>query len=151
MSVLQIFSNAVYSFYNRKVEVVKSITKEIFEITWTSIINPFWYFGKENSNLETGKFRSCRRRESFMEKTSEGLRQRLGKVTVGSRSWGGQLTLCDVAFGRCSSVCVGWPCFCLLHGFCGGSAGKESTFYAGDLGSIPGLGRSPGEGNSYPP
>ena len=35
-------------------------------------------------------------------------------------------------------------------GFPGGSAGKESTFNAGDLGSIPGLGRSPGEGNGYP-
>ena len=31
-----------------------------------------------------------------------------------------------------------------------GSAGKESTFYAGDLGSTPGLGRSPGEGKGYP-
>jgi len=27
---------------------------------------------------------------------------------------------------------------------------KESTCSEGDLGSIPGLGRSPGEGNSYP-
>ena len=32
-----------------------------------------------------------------------------------------------------------------------GSADKESTHHAGDLGSIPGLGRSPGEGNGYPP
>ena len=31
-----------------------------------------------------------------------------------------------------------------------GSAGKESVCKAGDLGSIPGLGRSPGEGNGYP-
>ena len=31
-----------------------------------------------------------------------------------------------------------------------GSAGKESTYNAGDLGSIPGLGRSPGEGKGYP-
>ena len=31
-----------------------------------------------------------------------------------------------------------------------GSAGKESACNAGDLGLIPGLGRSPGEGNSYP-
>ena len=30
------------------------------------------------------------------------------------------------------------------------SAGKESTCNAGDLGSIPGLGRSPGEGKGYP-
>ena len=30
----------------------------------------------------------------------------------------------------------------------GGSAGKESTWNAGDLDSIPGLGRSPGEGKA---
>ena len=30
--------------------------------------------------------------------------------------------------------------------FPGGSDGKESAFNAGDLGLIPGLGRSPGEG-----
>ena len=38
-----------------------------------------------------------------------------------------------------------WP-----QGFPGGSAGKESACSAGDLGSIPGLGRSPGEGKGYP-
>ena len=36
---------------------------------------------------------------------------------------------------------MGFPC---------GSAGKESTCNAGDLGSIPGLGRYTGEGNGYP-
>ena len=36
---------------------------------------------------------------------------------------------------------MGFPC---------GSAGKESARNAGDLGSIPGLGRSPGEGKGYP-
>ena len=35
---------------------------------------------------------------------------------------------------------LGFPC---------GSAGKESTCNAGDLGSIPGLERSPGEGKGY--
>ena len=38
-------------------------------------------------------------------------------------------------------VFLGFPC---------GSAGKESTCNAGDLASIPGLGRSPREGNGYP-
>ena len=38
-------------------------------------------------------------------------------------------------------VFLGFPC---------GSASKESACNAGDLGSIPGLGRSPGEGKSYP-
>ena len=37
-------------------------------------------------------------------------------------------------------VYLGFPC---------GSAGKESTCNAGDLVSIPGLGRSPGEGKGY--
>ena len=35
-------------------------------------------------------------------------------------------------------------------GFPGGSAGKEFSCTAADLGSNPGLGRSPGEGNGYP-
>ena len=35
-------------------------------------------------------------------------------------------------------------------GFPGGSADKESTCNVRDLGSIPGLERSPGEANSYP-
>ena len=37
-----------------------------------------------------------------------------------------------------------------MLGFPGGSDGKESTHNAGDLDSIPGLGRSPGEGKDYP-
>ena len=36
------------------------------------------------------------------------------------------------------------------QGFPGGSDGEESACSAGDLGSIPGLGRSPGEGNGSP-
>ena len=40
-----------------------------------------------------------------------------------------------------SILIIGFPC---------GSAGKESTCNAGDLGSIPGLGRSPGVGKGYP-
>ena len=48
--------------------------------------------------------------------------------------------------------------FLQIYGFCPhlitvdfpcGSAGKESTCNAGDLGLIPGLGRSPGEGKGY--
>ena len=38
-----------------------------------------------------------------------------------------------------------------LHwGFPGGSDGKESTYNAGDLGSVPGLRRSPGGGDGNP-
>ena len=37
-----------------------------------------------------------------------------------------------------------------ILGLPSGSTGKESTHNAGDLGSIPGLGRSPGQGKGYP-
>ena len=37
-----------------------------------------------------------------------------------------------------------------VHDFPGGSDGKASAYNAGDPGSIPGLGRSPGEGNGNP-
>ena len=40
-----------------------------------------------------------------------------------------------------TSVFLGFPC---------DSAGKESACNAGNLGSIPGLGISPGEGKGYP-
>ena len=43
--------------------------------------------------------------------------------------------------------------YCIAQGatgFPGGSAGKESTYNAGDLGTIPGSGRSPGKGKGNP-
>ena len=39
---------------------------------------------------------------------------------------------------------------CYIWGFPDSSVGKKSTCNAGDLSLIPGLGRSPGEGNGYP-
>ena len=38
----------------------------------------------------------------------------------------------------------------MMMGFPGGSDSKESACNAEDLGSIPGSGRSPGEGNGNP-
>ena len=37
-----------------------------------------------------------------------------------------------------------------MEGFLGGSDGKESACNSGDLGLVPGLGRSPGEGSGNP-
>ena len=37
-----------------------------------------------------------------------------------------------------------------MRAFPTGSTGKEPTCNVGDLGLIPGLGRSPGEGQGYP-
>ena len=44
----------------------------------------------------------------------------------------------------------GWLTIPVFLDFPRGSASKESTYNVGHLGSIPGLGRSPGEGNGYP-
>ena len=41
----------------------------------------------------------------------------------------------------------GWATTPVFLGFPGGSISKESTHNVGDLGSIPGLGRSPGGGD----
>ena len=54
---------------------------------------------------------------------------------------------------ECVCVCV---CVCVcararLPSSLPGEPGKESACNAGDLGSVPGLGRSPGGGNSYSP
>ena len=38
----------------------------------------------------------------------------------------------------------------LIPDFPGGSDGEESACNSGDLGLVPGLGRSPGEGNGNP-
>ena len=38
----------------------------------------------------------------------------------------------------------------IFLGFPGGPASKESACNVGDLGSVPGLGRSPGEGKGHP-
>ena len=42
------------------------------------------------------------------------------------------------------------PFSTLISGFSGGSDSKESACNTGDLGSIPGLGRTPGEWKGYP-
>ena len=48
-----------------------------------------------------------------------------------------------------SSRLYKWKILCYL-GFPGVSAFKNPPANAGDMGSIPGLGRSPGEGNGNP-
>ena len=55
----------------------------------------------------------------------------------------------------CDSSAVAGHCFIRIESssvpcFPCGSAGEESACNAGHLGSIPGLGRSPGEGKGYP-
>ena len=62
------------------------------------------------------------------------------------RPWFPHITLCTIQVflkqNRSFILCaVGFP---------GGSVGKESSCNMGDPGLIPGLGRSPGEGNDNP-
>ena len=57
-----------------------------------------------------------------------------------AQEWG---CLGENQYGCCLTP---WKVIPKVHG----SEGKESACKAGDLGSIPGWGRSPGEGNGYP-
>ena len=61
---------------------------------------------------------------------------------------GGFLQFLQAALPRCGGETT--AVFYFMSGFPGGSAGKESACNAGDLVSIPGLGRSPGEGKGSP-
>ena len=56
-------------------------------------------------------------------------------------SWSEPQLVPGLVFGDCCRASPGLP---------GGSDSKVSACSAGDLGSIPGLGRSPGEGNGNP-
>ena len=51
---------------------------------------------------------------------------------------------------RCMTIIITIFLLSFYNRVPGSSAGKESVCSAGDLGSIPGLGRSPGEGKGYP-
>ena len=59
----------------------------------------------------------------------------------------GERFLCKNIYHRAININVYFP---RAMGFPGGSNGKESSCSAGDLGLIPGSGRSPGEGNGNP-
>ena len=53
-------------------------------------------------------------------------------------------------FTSLTKVIIHLLIFTFNKGFPGSSTGKESACSAGDPGSIPGSGRSPGEGIGYP-
>ena len=66
-----------------------------------------------------------------------------------------KLCLCNSHMISIHWASIEWPHLCITHswdpmGFPGGSDSKASAHNAGDPGSIPGLGRSSGEGNGKP-
>ena len=63
---------------------------------------------------------------------------------------GGEHAEAVTARANVSRSRLGGSGFTGSKGFPGSSVGKESTCNVGDLGFIPGLGRSPGEGKAYP-
>ena len=100
------------------------------QVTWHEgkLIRHYLYFQK-NSNVAAwtamiNSTRGLKMENSFSE-----------HLTCKREAW--QVTT-QLAF---HSIILGFPC---------GSAGKKSACNAEDLGLIPGLGRSPGEGKGYP-
>ena len=61
------------------------------------------------------------------------------------------LTIAQITYYITLVFLLDYNCFTVFDGgFTNGSDSKESACNAGDLGSIPALGRSPGERNGYP-
>ena len=79
---------------------------------------------------------------------NEGWRRKGGKLQEGNR-WAGRLQGPGVAWEGSDPFSID-SYHVLKMGFPGGSDGKEPACNVGDLGSVPGLGRSLGEGNGYP-
>ena len=72
------------------------------------------------------------------------------KMAIFHFLWLSSMPLCVcicICIYICICVCV---CIYIYIGFPGGSDDEESACNAGDLGSIPGLGRSPGGGYGNP-
>ena len=68
-----------------------------------------------------------------------------GHQSLGERPWFATLCMC------CHTLLMGELSInCIRRDFLGVSDGKVSDYNVGDLGSIPGSGRSPGEGNGNP-
>ena len=66
-------------------------------------------------------------------------------IIKGLSLWGSNLLLSDgLPFSSVQLTTI------TVHGFPGGSDSKASVYSAGDPGSSPELGRSPGEGNGNP-
>ena len=85
-----------------------------------------------------------------------GRLQSMGLLRVG-HDWATSLSLSAVLAGGCFTIeAPGKPIYLYTHihihirGFPCSSVSKESACNAGDLCLIPGLGRSPGEGNGNP-
>ena len=81
-----------------------------------------------------------------------GITQNLSTLqdsSVGKNPLGMQETLVQF-LGWEDLLLKGWYTHSGILGLSCGSAGKESTCDVGDLGLIPGLGRSSGEGKGYP-
>ena len=103
-----------------------------------------------------GKARG-RAREGFLSWAGESRGVTMGAASLAARSSGGGGT--PVGQGHKEAP---WTCrthqmrshsrkaYLCFVGFPGGSDSKASAYNVGDLGSIPGLGRSPGEGNGNP-
>ena len=93
-------------------------------------------FNSHNASAKRMSPSSLQIKKRRSERLSKGPKSRVKLKSVFSRA-----VTCGRKNNGLLTMSMGFPC---------GSAGKESACNAGDLGSMPGLGRSPGEGKGYP-
>ena len=116
---------------------------------WASFYHPNHWTGNPSLGI-TWKLHIPYRPQSSgkVEKANSVLKTHLTKLSLElQRPW---TELLSMALA-CIRATPGAPSFLSpFEHFLGGSDGKTSAYNAGDPGSIPGLGRSPGEGNGNP-
>ena len=108
------------------------------------------HFKNRRTCLSTARGGQASGTGTFCSQLSEGLCQLVGRPATISQVYRhcGQRQVCRTSSG-CAVVFLGGALE-LTQDFSGGSDSKASAYNAGDLGSIPGSGRCPGEGNGYP-
>ena len=108
------------------------------------------HFKNRRTCLSTARGGQASGTGTFCSQLSEGLCQLVGRPATISQVYRhcGQRQVCRTSSG-CAVVFLGGALE-LTQDFSGGSDSKASAYNAGDLGSIPGSGRSSGEGNGNP-
>ena len=134
------FWAGIYIHISQNIELGKQRSQYIYSLPPDSLPANLTMAEKCHSNLSSlhGKRPSQHPRKAFSEVTFDCCQEHISIYSM------------SAAYEKV----LFWECICgsnlfLNFGWPGGSDSKESACSAGDPGSIPGLVRSPGEGNGY--
>ena len=110
--------------------------------TYGNNLNVHWWMNKEMWYIHTIDYPNLKKKEILPVHNNT---MKLRDVTLNEISWSQKITVWLIAWFHLYEVSKN-----LVKGFPCAPDDEESACNVGDLGSIPGSGRTPGEGNGYP-